>query len=76
MPACQQCGKQVILILNMCAECDPELHVAWNQAIASAIDYETVTPEIERVYELVQDRVINSVNVNHSLFGGSSKSHT
>lgn len=56
---CQICHKDSRLILNTCAECDPELHAAWDKAVESSVDYDTITPEMKKLFEIMDDRVIN-----------------
>lgn len=57
---CDICRKDKIpLILNVCEDCDPELHNAWNHALNSSIDYETVTPEMVAVWKIMEDRKLN-----------------
>lgn len=53
---CKVCGQDKPLILNVCSDCDPELHEAWDKALKSCIDFETVTPEIEKAYKLIEER--------------------
>jgi hypothetical protein len=53
---CCICHKEAALILDTCAECDPELHNAWNAAVKSVIDWDTITPEMLRAFELLEKR--------------------
>lgn len=53
---CQFCHRPAVLILNTCERCDPALHTAWNKAVNSSIDFETVTPDIAKSYQTVQTR--------------------
>lgn len=43
---CSQCKEEKFLILNLCADCDPETHRLHQAAIDSVIDEHTVTKEI------------------------------
>lgn len=56
MLICRKCKKPSFLILNTCAECDPELHKAWKKAVDSSVDFDTATPEIVDVFLLIQKR--------------------
>jgi hypothetical protein len=56
---CQNCHKESVLILSTCADCDPELHTAHNEALRSVVDEETVTPQIEKYFQILGDRKIN-----------------
>lgn len=55
---CPSCGRSNNrpTILNTCAECDPELHAAWEKAADSVVDDETVTEEMVIAYQLLEER--------------------
>lgn len=59
MLQCQICHKQAVLILNTCAECDPELHAAHDAAIGSVIDADTWTPEMVEYLRILDHRKTN-----------------
>jgi hypothetical protein len=58
MLRCMKCGQRALLLLNVCAECDPELHTAWQAACDSVIgvDDDRITPEMVTAYALIAQR--------------------
>jgi hypothetical protein len=59
MLRCQNCQQEAVLILSTCAACDPELHAAHTAALKSVIDEYSMTPEVQRYFEILSDRKIN-----------------
>jgi predicted amidophosphoribosyltransferase len=58
MLLCQNCHKKAELILNTCADCDPELHAAHDAAMKSTKDFDTMTPEMWEYLRILESRKI------------------
>jgi len=56
MLRCQFCYREAFLILNTCARCDPALHKSHDAALASVVNWDTVTPEMEKDFQILQHR--------------------
>lgn len=66
---CQFCFREAFLILNTCARCDPALHKSHKAALASVIDWDTVTPEMVKDYKMLQHRKSAQQSVHPTAFG-------
>lgn len=50
MLKCKKCGKEASLIANLCRECDPDLHEAWEYALQHLNEEQAV----DKAQELVE----------------------
>lgn len=66
---CQFCYRKAFLILNTCAKCDPALHKSHAAALASVVDWDTVTPEMVKDYQVLQHRKAAQQSVHPTAFG-------